>query len=70
MGTLVGLIVAALIVISLVAMFAICLAGGMLSLWTVRAERADRELREDLDRTLSEILGGSPSEKFEKPTST
>jgi uncharacterized membrane protein len=70
MGTLAGLIVAALIVVSLVALLAIGLSAVVVSLWTIRSERADRALRDDLDQTLSEILGGPPSRSLEKPNSS
>lgn len=66
-----GLIMAGLIVVALLSIFAMGIVGAMVTVWTVRAERADRVLREDLDHTLAAILeGATPPQRFEKPTTT
>lgn len=68
MGTLAGLIMAALITVALLSLVTMGVVGAVATLWTVRAERADRALREDLERTLAAILAGStPPQRFEKP---
>jgi uncharacterized membrane protein YqjE len=61
MGSVVGVTVAVLIIAALVALALIVGAGVLASVWTVRAERADRVFRADLDETLREILEASTS---------
>lgn len=62
---------AALIVVALLTLFAMGWAGVVAMIWVVRAQRADRMLREDLDQALAAILeGAAPSQKFERPNST
>ncbi|MBW4078560.1 MAG: hypothetical protein HIU84_08670 [Acidobacteria bacterium] len=63
MGTLVGLTAAALIVAALLALVLCGVAVVVSSVWTIRAERADRVFRADLDETLSEILASAAAAK-------
>ncbi len=56
MGSLFGVIAGALIVVAFAALVVWCLLAGAAGLWVVRAQRADRHLREDLDRNLTLIL--------------
>ena len=69
MGTLLGLAMATLIVVALIALLAMGLAGAGATVWALRAERADRVLSEDLERTLAEILKApAPPHKSERPS--
>ena len=62
---------AALITVALLSLMAMGVVGGVAAVWTVRAERSDRALREDLDQTLAAILAGSAAPpRFEKPSTT
>lgn len=61
MSTFVGFLVAALIVLSLLTLVAFAGAAVVVTRSTIRADRGDRELHDDLDRVLAEILGSSPS---------
>ena len=62
---------AAFIAVALLSLLTMGVVGAALSVWTVRAERADRALREDLDQTLAAILAGpTPPQRFEQPHTT
>jgi len=61
MPTFIGLLVAALIVLSLLTLVAFAGAVVVVTRSTIRSDRADRELRDDLERVLAEILGSAPS---------
>ncbi|HUV58281.1 MAG TPA: hypothetical protein VMV96_05720 [Acidimicrobiales bacterium] len=61
MPTFVGLLAAVLIVLSLLTLVAFAGAAVVVTRSTIRTDRADRELHEDLERVLAEILGSAPS---------
>ncbi len=61
MGSVVGVTAAVLIIAALFTLALIVGAAGLAGAWTVRAERADRVFRADLDETLREILESSTS---------
>ena len=61
MPTFVGLLVAALIVLSLLTLVAFAGAVVVVTRSTIRSDHADRELRDDLERVLADILGSAPS---------
>ena len=56
MGSFFGVVTGALVVVAFATLFVWCLLAGAAGLWVVRAQRADRHLREDLDRNLTLIL--------------
>jgi hypothetical protein len=58
---------AALIVVALLSLFTMGVVGAMATVWTVRAEHADRALREDLDQTLAAILEGAAPRSSKSP---
>ena len=57
MTTFIGYVLAGLIVLSLIAIATVLVGGAVVTSSTVRANRNDQVLRDDLDRTLDEILG-------------
>lgn len=57
MTTFIGYVLAGLIVLSLIAIATVLVGGAVVTSSTVRANRDDQVLRDDLDRTLDEILG-------------
>ena len=58
---------ATLIVVALLSLFAMSVAGVIATTWVIRAQRVDRAFREDLDRTLDTILRGAATPpKFER----
>ena len=57
----VGYLVGGLIVLSLLALLAFAVAAMVVVKSTVEADRADQDLRADLDRVLAEILATTPS---------
>ena len=65
MGSVIGFVVAAAIVVSTLVIVAIFVAFAFAVRSTIVANRADLELRKDLERVLADVLG--PREPAEGP---
>ena len=65
MGSVIGFVAAVGIVVSMLAIAAMAVAFAVAVRSTIVANRADLELREDLERVLADVLG--PREPAEDP---